>query len=39
MNQNFVQLSKKPEKLKEAWKELSKKAQKCRYEDSDSDSE
>jgi hypothetical protein len=39
MNHNFVQLTKKIEKLEKALKKSGKKGQKCRYEDSDSDSE
>ncbi len=39
VNQNFVQLSKKLDKLKKALKKLSKKAKKRRYKDSGSDSE
>jgi hypothetical protein len=39
INQNFVQLTKKIEKLEKALKKLSKMAQKCRYEASDSNSE
>jgi hypothetical protein len=38
VNQNFLQLSKKLEKLKKAFKKLSKKAQKRQYEDSNSNS-
>ena len=38
-NQNFVQLTKKIEKLEKALKKSSKKVQKCHYKDSDSDSE
>ncbi len=39
INQNFVQLTKKIEKLKKALKKLSKKTQMRQYEDSNSDSE
>jgi hypothetical protein len=38
-NQNFAQLTKKIEKLEKALKKSGKKGKKCRYEDSDSDSE
>jgi uncharacterized coiled-coil DUF342 family protein len=38
VNQNFVQLSNKIEKLEKALKKLSKKAQKRQYKDSDSNS-
>jgi hypothetical protein len=38
-NQNFVQLTNKIEKLEKALKKSGKKGRKCRYEDSDSDSE
>ncbi len=38
VKQNFVQLSKKLDKLKKALKKSSKKAKKRRYEDSNSDS-
>ncbi len=37
--QNFVQLSKKLDKLKKALKKLSKKSKKRQYKDSNSDSE
>ena len=39
MNHNFAQLTKKIEKLKKALKKSSKKGKKCRYEDTDSNSE
>ncbi len=39
VKQNFMQLSKKLDKLKKALKKLSKEAKKHRYEDSDSHSE
>jgi hypothetical protein len=39
VNNNFVQLTKKIEKLKKALKKSGKKGKKCRYKDSDSDSE
>jgi hypothetical protein len=39
VNRNFVQLTKKIEKLKKALKKSSKKAQKRQYEDSNSNSE
>ncbi len=39
INQNFVQLSKKLDKLEKALKKLSKKAKKRHYKDSDSNSE
>jgi hypothetical protein len=39
INQNFAQLTVKIEKLEKALKKSSKKGQKCRYEDSDSNSE
>jgi hypothetical protein len=38
MNQNFAQLTKKIEKLEKALKKSGKKAQKCQYEDSNSNS-
>jgi hypothetical protein len=38
VNQNFAQLTNKIEKLEKALKKSSKKGQKCRYEDSDSNS-
>ncbi len=37
--QNFLQLGKKLDKLEKALKKLSKKAKKCWYEDSNSDSD
>jgi hypothetical protein len=39
VNQNFAQLTDKIKKLEKALKKSGKKGQKCRYEDSDSDSE
>jgi hypothetical protein len=39
VNQNFAQLTKKIKKLEKALKKSGKKGQKCRYKDSDSDSE
>jgi hypothetical protein len=39
INHNFAQLTKKIEKLEKALKKSSKKGKKCRYKDSDSDSE
>jgi hypothetical protein len=39
VNQNFAQLTKKINKLEKVLKKSSKKGQKCRYEDSNSDSE
>ncbi len=39
VNHNFAQLTKKIDKLKKALKKSGKKGKKCRYEDSDSDSE
>ncbi len=39
VNHNFTQLTKKIEKLEKALKKSGKKGQKCRHEDSDSDSE
>jgi hypothetical protein len=39
INQNFVQLTKKNDKLEKALKKSGKKGQKRHYEDSDSDSE
>ncbi len=39
VNQNFAQLTKKIDKLEKALKKSGKKGKKCRYEDSDSDSE
>jgi hypothetical protein len=39
INHNFAQLTKKIEKLEKALKKSRKKGKKCRYEDSDSDSE
>ncbi len=39
VNQNFVQLTNKIEKLEKALTKSSKKDKKCLYEDSDSDSE
>jgi hypothetical protein len=39
VNQNFAQLTKKIEKLEKALKKSGKNSRKCRYEDSDSDSE
>ncbi len=39
VNQNFMQLTKKIEKLEKALKKSGKKGQKHRYKDSDSDSE
>jgi hypothetical protein len=39
VNLNFAQLTKKIEKLEKALKKSGKKGKKCRYEDSDSDSE
>ncbi len=39
VNQNFVQLTNIIEKLEKVLKKLGKKGKKCRYEDSDSDSE
>ncbi len=38
-NQNFAQLTEKIEKLEKALKKSGKRGKKCRYEDSDSDSE
>jgi hypothetical protein len=39
VNQNFAQLTKKIKKLEKSLKKSGKKGKKCRYEDSDSDSE
>ncbi len=39
INHNFAQLTKKIEKLKKVLNKSSKKGKKCRYEDSESDSE
>jgi hypothetical protein len=39
INQNFAQLTDKIEKLEKVLKKSGKKGQKCRYEDSNSDSE
>ncbi len=39
VNQNFAQLTKKIDKLEKALKKSGKKGKKCRYEDSNSDSE
>jgi hypothetical protein len=39
INQNFAQLTEKIDKLEKALKKSGKKGKKCRYEDSDSDSE
>ncbi len=39
VNQNFAQLTKKIEKLEKALEKSGKKGQKCRYEDSESNSE
>ncbi len=39
VNQNFAQLTNKIKKLERALKKSGKKGQKCRYKDSDSDSE
>ncbi len=39
VNHNFVQLTEKIEKLKKALKKSGKKGKKCRYKDSDSNSE
>ncbi len=39
VNHNFAQLTKKIKKLEKALKKSGKKGKKCRYEDSDSDSE
>jgi hypothetical protein len=39
VNHNFAQLTKKIKRLKKALKKSDKKGHKCRYEDSDSDSE
>ncbi len=39
VNQNFAQLTKKTDKLEKALKKSGQKGKKCRYEDSDSDSE
>jgi hypothetical protein len=39
VSQNFAQLTKKIDKLEKALKKSGKKGKKCRYEDSDSDSE
>ncbi len=39
VNQNFAQLTNKIKKLEKALKKSSKKGKKCRYEDSDSNSE
>jgi hypothetical protein len=38
-NQNFTQLTEKIQKLEKVLKKSGKKGKKCRYEDSDSDSE
>jgi hypothetical protein len=39
VNHNFAQLTKKIKKLEKALKKSGKKGKKCRYEDTDSDSE
>jgi hypothetical protein len=39
INHNFVQLTKKIERLEKALKKSGKKGRKCQYEDSNSDSE
>jgi hypothetical protein len=39
VSQNFAQLTKKIDKLEKALKKSGKKGKKCRYKDSDSDSE
>ena len=39
VNHNFAQLTEKIEKLEKALKKSSKKGKKCRYKDSDSNSE